>query len=206
MNTRSMLHKGGALVPAALMMLSLSAPGAHAQYGNPMMTPGPTGSGSSSGANAYMQENLVSDVPGMARWTDPNLKNPWGIVPYPGGPFWISDNGTGLSTLYEPDGQLAQATGAPAPTANDALVVTVPVPSGSDPAAATGIVFNSTPGFTVGPDQPSFFIFSTEEGTISGWNPNANLTRALVKVDNSAHAVYKGLAIWRNQLFAANLR
>src|SRR5260370_20889937 len=90
--------------------------------------------------------------------------------------------------------------------ASDALVVTVPVPSGSAPAAPTGIVFNSTPGFTVGPDQPSFFIFSTEDGTISGWNPSADLTHALAKVDNSAHAVYKGLAILGNQLFAANFR
>jgi uncharacterized protein (TIGR03118 family) len=199
LNAQFRFYTGGALVPAALLMLSLSLPKPHAAYGDvPVTEPG--------GANAYMQENLVSDLDGMALRTDPNLINPWGIVPFPNGPFWISDNGTGVSTLYEPDGQPAQITGQPAVAAGSALVVTIPVPSGSGPAAATGIVFNSTAGFTLQPNQPAFFIFATEDGTISGWNPNVDMTHALLKVDNAAHAAYEGLALLGNQLFATNFR
>src|SRR5437588_13052617 len=65
-------------------------------------------------AQRYTQTNLVSDIPNLAAWTDGNLKNSWGIAFGPGGPFWIADNGTGLSTLYKADG-------TPLP-----LVVTIP--------------------------------------------------------------------------------
>jgi hypothetical protein len=85
LNAQFRFYTGGALVPAALVMLSLSLPKPHAAYGDvPVTAPG--------GANAYMQENLVSDLDGTALRTDPNLINPWGIVPFPNGPFWISDN------------------------------------------------------------------------------------------------------------------
>ena len=51
-----------------------------------------------------LQTNLVSDLPGVAQLQDPNLVNPWGISQAPGGTFWISDNGSGLSTLYDVPG------------------------------------------------------------------------------------------------------
>ena len=58
------------------------------------------------GANSFTQTNLVSDIPGMAKTTDPNLVNPWGVSFSSGSPFWISDNGTGLATLYSGAGEL----------------------------------------------------------------------------------------------------
>ncbi len=150
---------------------------------------------------AYRQVNLVSDVSGLARRTDSNLVNPWGIAMVPNGPWWIADNGTGVSTLY-----LANGTRIP-------LVVTIPPPAGSaDSAAPTGIVANATSDFVVtggGRAGASLFLFVTEDGTLSGWNPQVNLTNAILAVDRStAEAVYKGLALGSNAsgnfLYAAN--
>ena len=108
----------------------------------------------------YQQTNLVSDVSGMAAVTDPNLVNPWGLVSSATSPWWISDNGTGLSTLYN-------GTGVITP-----LVVTVPaIPGATDASAPTGIVFNGVAtDFLVAPAKPARFIFDTEDGTISAWN------------------------------------
>jgi len=149
-------------------------------------------------AAAYVQTNLVSDIPGLAAFTDPNLKNPWGISSSPTSPFWVSNNGTGTSTLYNSLGQ-------PFPVASP-LVVTIPPSPGATP---TGQVFNGGSGFALAPGQPARFIFATEAGTIAGWNPGTNPTNALIEVDNSASgAVYKGLAIGNNGsgdfLYAAN--
>jgi uncharacterized protein (TIGR03118 family) len=153
-------------------------------------------------STVIVQTNLVSDVPNLARVTDPNLVNPWGITPNPSGPFWISDNGTGLSTLYDGEGQI------------NPLVVTIPPPAGAPGAAApTGIVHNGSSDFVVqenGVSGASAFIFATEDGTISGWSPGVDLTNAILAVDNSASgAVYKGLALGTdsagdNLLYAAN--
>ena len=150
----------------------------------------------------YVQTNLVSDIPGVAAHTDPNLSNPWGISSSATSPFWVSDNKTGVSTLYNGNGE-------PFPLQNP-LVVNIPPPGGgTPPAAPTGQVFNGGSNFNLGPNQPARFIFATEDGTISGWNPAANPTNAILKVDNSAiGAVYKGLAIGNNGtgdfLYAAN--
>lgn len=131
---------------------------------------------------AYVQTNLVSDMPGLAAVTDPNLKNPWGIASSATSPFWVSNNGTGTSTLYNSLGQ-------PVP-----LVVTIPPSPGGTP---TGQVFNGGPGFVLVPGgQAARFIFATEAGTIAGWSSS---TTAITKVDNSASgAAYKGLAIGNN--------
>lgn len=163
----------------------------------------------------YHRTNLVSDIAGVALRTDPNLINAWGIAFSSAGPIWIADNGTGVATIYEADGQ-AFPIGSP-------LVVTIPPPSGGQPPAApTGIVFNGTPGFVVsanGHSGPSLFIFVTEDGTISGWSPGVDLKNAILVVDNSAPggadnsalgAVYKGLAIAQEGsqtfIYAANFR
>jgi len=103
------------------------------------------------GANRYTQHNLVSDIPGIADQTDPNLVNPWGISMSPTSPFWISNNHTGIAAVY--DGQ-----GKPA------LTVKISVSSGANPPAApTGQVFNDTQGFN-GSGKPATFIFATEDG------------------------------------------
>ncbi len=154
---------------------------------------------------AYQQTNLVSDGAVAAQTTDPNLKNPWGIAAIPGGPFWISDNGTGLSTLYNGLGTIVP------------LVVTIPPPKGSPAgtgATPTGIVWNPNGQlFNVAPNQSALFIFATEDGTISAWNPTADLHNAILEVDNSqggTGAVYKGLALATNStgvfVYATNFR
>jgi uncharacterized protein (TIGR03118 family) len=155
-------------------------------------------------ASGFVQTNLVSDVPGLAQFTDPRLINPWGIAFSPGGPFWIADNGAGVSTLLNGAGQ-------------DPARLTVLVPGGgawTGPAAGTptGTVFNGGPGFQVaegGRAGPGLFLFASEDGTISGWNPDVDLTQAIAAVQN-AGAVYKGLALADNAsgsfLFAANFR
>jgi uncharacterized protein (TIGR03118 family) len=155
----------------------------------------------------YRQTNLVSDIPGKARVTDPNLVNPWGLSHGPATPWWVSDNGKGVSTLYKGDG-------TPFPVGSP-LVVTIPPPAGSPAgttSAPTGNVFNGTSDFVVTENnvsRPSLFIFATEDGTISGWNLTVDKTNAIREVDNSASgAVYKGLALGHNAsgnfLYATN--
>ena len=149
-------------------------------------------------AQHYRQTNLVSDIPGLAQITDQNLVNSWGIAHPPTGPWWVADNGMGVSTLYN-------GTGVPFPVGSP-LVVTIP-PGGSTP---TGIVFNSLPEFNVTPGNPARFIFVTEDGTIAAWNSTVDPTNATLKVNNSPGAVYKGATIARSGsadfLYVANFR
>jgi uncharacterized protein (TIGR03118 family) len=140
-------------------------------------------------AQKYEQKNLVSDVPKVAVTLDPNLVNAWGIDFSGTSPAWIADNGTGLSTLYTGTGTI--------------VPLVVKIPSGSDsPSAPTGLVFNGTGLFSVKAHDLSgsaVFIFDSEDGIISGWNPTVNLHKAIIAVNNSDKgAVYKGLAIGTN--------
>jgi uncharacterized protein (TIGR03118 family) len=154
----------------------------------------------------YVQTNLVSNVVGQARTTDPNLQNAWGVANAPNSPLWISDNNDGLSTLYDGNGAIVP------------LVVKIPVPPATTPPATpTGMVWNPNSGnqFLI-PNTKSgaIFIWDTENGTIAGWNPAVNATNAVIIVDNSNGgkngAVYKGLAfgtnVHGNFLFATNFR
>ena len=150
----------------------------------------------------YQQTNLTSNQPGVTPNTDPNLQNAWGVTflpasVFPGGsPFWISDNNSGLSTLYDKSGM---------PVASP---VNIPSPSADTGGTPTGIVanltlFTSSPGF-----EGDIFIFDTEDGTIVGWTtkPSTFNTQAVVKVDNSASgAVYKGLALASDSAGAEHL-
>jgi len=140
-------------------------------------------------AQRFQQTNLVSDVPGMAATTDPNLVNPWGLARSSSSPWWVADNGTGVSTLYNGSGAIVP------------LVVTIPVPpGGTPPSAPTGTVFNGGSDFF-----GDRFIFVTEEGTISGWSSG---TSALLRVNQAGSAIYKGVALAQNNganfLYAAN--
>jgi uncharacterized protein (TIGR03118 family) len=143
-------------------------------------------------ADSYTQTNLVSDVPGMAANTDPNLKNPWGVSFSATSPFWTSDQVTGLATLYN-------AAGTP-----QGLVVTIP--GGAPPSGPTGQVFGNVAGsFLVGA-SPATFIFDSLNGTISGWNAGAGTTA--VQMASTPGAIYTGLAEASNSagnfLYAAN--
>jgi uncharacterized protein (TIGR03118 family) len=157
----------------------------------------------------YTQTNLVSSMKSLkAMVHDKNLINPWGLVQGPT-PFWISDNNAGVSTLYNGNGKIFRVA------VGDKMVpfvVTIPPPAGSTTTAApSGIVFNGTTADFGG----DLFMFSTEDGTISGWQQTDG-TGAVLHVDNSAvptadaGAVYKGLAIatlsGHQLIYATNFR
>ena len=162
--------------------------------------------------SAFRQINLVSDQPGKAHLTDPDLVNAWGLAASPGtdaapgSPLWVADNGSDKATLY---------TGAtPTSVSKASLVVNV------TGAAPTGQVFNpDTSAFIVrdkkGHSGASVFIFDTENGTIDAWNPTVGAkgsnpsTVTEVAHNRGAKAVYKGLAIaqasgGKTHLYATN--
>ena len=144
--------------------------------------------------SGYFQTNLVSNTAGVATTTDPQLLNPWGISILPGQDFWIANNNSGTSTLYDSAGNK-----------DTALVVMIPGatknPNGNcNPGCPTGNVSNGI-GTYFGGGQ---FIFDTEDGLIANWTGASSI--AAVAFDNSASgAVYKGLAVLNsNILLAAN--
>src|SRR6266571_35297 len=126
--------------------------------------------------NVYTVTPLVSDQPGVAPNTDPNLVNAWGLASGPTSPWWVSDNGTNLSTLYR------GSDGMPL-----SLVVSVDT-------APTGTVFNPTAGFVLPSGGKALFLFDTEHGQVLGWN-QAQGTTAFQVADLGDGAIYKGLAI-----------
>lgn len=160
-------------------------------------------------AQHYTQVNLDSNVSGNAPATDPQLVNGWGIARSSGSPWWVSDNGTGVSTLYNGAG------------AKQGLVVTIPK---SDPAdntfphgTPTGILFNgSATDFLLTPGKQAVFLFSTLDGTIAGWNPNVGntpgvpgpSTNAVTAARTHDGSIYTGLTAafigTARYLFAAN--
>ena len=194
-------------------VFDVQAQHAYANAGNYNLQLTVTNSVDSSSATSefYTETNLVTDNPeslpeagfAPAAQTDENLVNPWGIASSPTGPFWVADNGAGVSTLYDGSGN-AQS-----------LTVTIPGSANSgetSPAPVTGIVFNSSStDFNVaGAGTSAHFIFATEDGTIAAWNSG---TTAVLKVDNTdftSGPVYKGLAIGNNGtgdfLYATNFR
>ncbi len=165
----------------------------------------------------YVQRNLVSDGAIPAEHVDPNLVNALGITHRGASPWWVSDNGTGVATLY--DGEGVAQFGIPP------LVVSV-TGAGGGPAAPTGVAANTGTSFVVssgGAHGPAFFIFASEDGTISAWNPNVpppippatRSTSTVVVVDNSSPnplggAVYKGITIAStsngDRLYSTNFR
>jgi uncharacterized protein (TIGR03118 family) len=138
--------------------------------------------------NAYHQTNLVSDLPGLAQLTDPDLVNPWGMAAGPATPVWVADNGTDKATIYP-----GFVNGSPIQKAP--LVVSIPG------GAPTGQVFNGTPGFEVRDGDasgPALFLFDSEAGLVTGWNPGVPPPPPSTQAQVGArvrHAIYKGLAI-----------
>jgi uncharacterized protein (TIGR03118 family) len=151
--------------------------------------------------HGYARTNLVSDTSAFNPVTiDPNLVNSWGLDFLDGFPFWVADNGKGVATLYDGQGNKVP------------LTVTIPAPNGGT-SAPTGLVANKTVGQFKTPKgdpngTPAVFLFATEDGTIAAWKPSDGAVAEL-PVDNSAGgAVYKGLAIGANAggafLYATN--
>jgi uncharacterized protein (TIGR03118 family) len=174
---------------AALTTLVIASASAHAQH--------------------YTQVDLVANTSGVAPVTDPNLVNPWGLSRMSGSPWWISDNGTGLSTLYNGAGAITP------------LVVTIPQSNPANKTFPTGtptgtIANGSATDFLLTPTAPADFLFSTIDGTISGWNPAVGIaaggsppsTHATVMVKTKDGSSYTGLtSAWINgkrYLYAAN--
>lgn len=156
----------------------------------------------------YVQTNLISDIPALARFTDPNLINPWGVSLGPGGSVQLANNDTGVVTAHDGDYP---------PVASGLPYITIPASNYQGYGKPTGIVFNSGGGFSVsegGKSGPSLFLFATEEGTIAGWSPDVDLGHALVAVNQSGSggygAMYTGLALASSPdgtlLYAANFK
>src|SRR5690242_515377 len=149
----------------------------------PLAAATPVAAAKPPGHNRYVVHALTSDQAGAADNHDPNLVNAWGLAAGPGTPWWVADNGTNLSTLYN-------AAGKPLP-----LVVGVA-------GAPTGTVFNGTAGAFPVNGTAAAFIFDTEGGTILGWNGG---TAATQEVDMSpSGAVFKGLAIAGQRIYATD--
>jgi uncharacterized protein (TIGR03118 family) len=197
----------GALMAAGALLASVALPGAVAARASSAGSAASTAAFATAtpdhhrGRNEYRQTNLLSDIPGVARNTDPNLVNPWGMAAGPTTPIWVSDNGTDKTTLYS--GAIAGSPLLPA-----ALVVGIP---NGEP---TGQVFNPSTDFVVSNGAAhgaALFIFASESGSITGWNPGvpapAPSTSAQVGI-TVPDAVYKGLAITTGShgdfLYAAN--
>ncbi|WP_433964966.1 TIGR03118 family protein [Tunturiibacter gelidiferens] len=156
----------------------------------------------------YSQVNLVSNTAGIAPVTDSTLINPWGLARSTSSPWWVSDNGSGLSTLYNGAG------------AKQSLVVTIPK---SDPSSTvfptgtpTGMIFNGAASDFLIFGKPAVFIFATIDGTISAWNPAVGVaagatppsTHAVIAVKTTDGSVYTGLTSafvgGKHFLYAAN--
>jgi uncharacterized protein (TIGR03118 family) len=160
-------------------------------------------------AAQYQLTNLSSNQVKAAVHIDPLLVNGWGLVHAPGSPWWVSDNNSGWSTLYNAAG-VEQGLRVLIPTAGNGP----DSPTGANgPGLPTGVVWNAstTKEFQV-QGSPSIFLFATLDGTISGWTPQANLNQAIIAVDTStskAPSVYTGLAITNkasgNRLYAADM-
>lgn len=182
MSYRASVQRGGLFAAFGIVVMAF-APAAYAQA--------PT-------ANAYVQHNLVSDTAGMADVTDSHLVAPWGISESTSSPFWISNEGTGTSTLYNGSGTIT------------ALVVTIAGGAKSPtPTQPTGQVQNNTTGFTLPDGTVASFIFDGLDGTVTAWN-SGEKTTAVVMVDNSTTSSYYGLAIGTSAggptLYAANTK
>src|SRR5262245_59411335 len=151
-------------------------------------------------STTFTQTNLLSDVPGMAARTDPNLVNPWGLALGTNSGLWVAENGAGMAESLDGAGNAVQPA------------VTIPGPSGPGASAPTGVATNATNGLGISSGHgagPATELFATEDGTIAGWSNSVDPTHTVIAVNNSASgAVYKGLALGFNAsgafLFATN--
>lgn len=163
--------------------------------------------GAAAFAQHYTQTKLVSNTSGVAAVTDPQLVNAWGLARTSGSAWWVSDNATGVATLYNGPGM------------KQSLVVTIPAadPTNKKTGAPTGTISNSsTTDFLLAPGKAAVFIFATADGTIAAWNPNVALaqgaappsTHAVTVVKTTDGSAYTGLTSGfiesKPYLYAAN--
>ena len=158
----------------------------------------------------YQLTNLSSNQVKSAHHDDPLLVNAWGLVHAPGSPWWISDNNSGWSTLYDAAGNANQHLKVLIPTVGNGPSSPVGL---NGPGSPTGIVFNGSQNmkeFQVG-GWASIFLFATLDGTISGWAPQTNFNQATIAPlqNQPKGASYTGLAITNkasgNFLYAADM-
>lgn len=160
-------------------------------------------------AQRYERVNLDANIAGNAKATDSQLVNGWGLARGSGSAWWVSDEATGVATLYNGPGQ------------KQSLVVTIPKNNPSDPTfpqgAPTGMISNgSTTDFPVMPGKPALFIFATLDGSIAAWNPNVGVapganppsTNAVTVVHTKDGSGYTGITAafidGKRYLYAAN--
>jgi len=147
-------------------------------------------------AISFSQLNLVTDDQSAnpAQITDPALVNAWGLSYSPTGPFWVSDNDTHVSTIYNVN---------PATNITTKAGLTVTIPGAGN---VTGQVFNSNSANAFNQD---LFLFVSEDGTISGWRSNLGTSAETLATGSSAN-IYKGVAeaavSGNNYLYAANFK
>jgi uncharacterized protein (TIGR03118 family) len=173
--------RSGRMLAAALLAVPLALPVLTAPT---VAAAPPTAAASTAAAPSFTETDLVSDIPGRAALTDPNVVNAWGLALSPTSPLWVANNGTNTATLYAGGANGNPVTKVP---------LTVTIPGG----APTGQVFNDTASFVVtgpGGSGPARFLFASEDGEVTGWNPTAAPTAAIVAA-HSTGAVYKGLAL-----------
>ncbi len=154
-------------------------------------------------STGFVETPLVSNIPGLAPNTDRELINPWGFFETPAGQFRVAANGSGQGILFNAQGHKSGAD------------INIPPPTGSPPGTTStpnGLISNPTSDFVItvnGKSAPATLLFSTEDGTIAGWNPSLSQTRAVIAADQSGNgAVYKlltmGSADGANYLYATN--
>lgn len=137
----------------------------------------------------FRETDLVSDIPGRAAVTDPNLANPWGLVTTRSGDLLVADNHTDKATTYS-GGQQGQPV--------EILPGVVSFPTDGAP---TGVVRNDSDDFEFsgfGNTAPARFLFAGEHGDLFAYNPDVSRTDAvLVAHEDSGDetAIFKGLAL-----------
>lgn len=142
----------------------------------------------------YNQTNLVANTTGVAPVTDPNLINPWGMARSSGSPWWVSDNLTGVSTLYNGAGT------------KQGLTVTIPAAIAGKTGSPTGTIYNgSHTDFLLAAGVPAVFLFCTIDGTIVGWNPAMGAVTVVKTTDGSSYTGLTSATVGgQRRLYAAN--
>jgi uncharacterized protein (TIGR03118 family) len=143
----------------------------------------------------YTQTNLVANAATTGvPTTDSNLVNPWGMSRSSGSPWWISDNATGVATLYNGSGTKAS------------LTVTIPAAKTGATGLPTGTIYNgNSADFMLPGGKAANFLFSTIDGLIVGWNSSAGAVATVKTTDGSSYTGLTSATVNGQQyLYAAN--